>query len=259
MQYLGIEISKPKVAFFDFTCCEGCQLQMANKEETLADFLNLVEIVNFREISSSNRQDYDIAFIEGSISRKDQIDRAVKIRSQAQLVVALGTCAVYGGVNKSANSRSVSENNKMVYPDMPKESIPVQSIDEVIKVDLHIPGCPVSKKEVEQIVIHLITGADFQYEKYPVCIECKRNMNHCLLDEGKICFGPVTRAGCDAPCPTGKLPCYGCRGPAEETNWDALKEVFYNNGFTDEDIQQKLNLFHSLHSLNKEPNTEILS
>ncbi len=250
MQYLGIETAKPKVAFFDFTCCEGCQLQMANKEETLADFLNLVEIVNFREISSSHRQDYDIAFIEGSASRQDQIDRLEKIRAQASVVVALGTCAVFGGVNKSANLRSVAENNYIVYGNQPKESLPVKAIHEVIPVDLSIPGCPVSKKEVEKIVVHLVTSAEFHFEKYPVCIECKRNMNHCLLDEGKMCFGPVTRAGCDAPCPGGKLPCYGCRGPADETNWPELKNVFYRMGFTDEDIMEKLNLFHSLHSLN---------
>lgn len=163
----------------------------------------------------------------------------------------MGTCAVYGGVNKSANLKTVEENNSIVYPGLSKESIQVRSIDEVIKVDFHIPGCPVSKKEIERIIIHLVTGANFQYEKYPVCMECKRHLNHCLLDEGKICFGPVTKAGCDAPCPLGKLPCYGCRGPADETNWESLKEVFYKNGFTEEDIQQKLNLFHSLHSLEK--------
>ena len=64
---------KPKVAFFDFTCCEGCQLQISNKEDTLIDFLSLVEVVNFREISSDDGEHYDIAFIEGSLSRNDQI------------------------------------------------------------------------------------------------------------------------------------------------------------------------------------------
>lgn len=56
MEYLGIELKKPKVSFFDFTCCEGCQLQIANKEDTLVDFLSLVEVVNFREISSEKKR-----------------------------------------------------------------------------------------------------------------------------------------------------------------------------------------------------------
>lgn len=249
MQYLGINIAKPKAAFFDFTCCEGCQLQLANKEDTLPDFLNLVEIVNFREISSAKGEDYDIAFIEGSASRLDQIEKLKTIRQKAQTVVAFGTCAVYGGVNMSANAFSTKEKNNIVYESHPKETQRVQPIDQVINVDLSIPGCPVSKNEIEQIVVHLVTGAQFQFKKYQVCLECKQHLNHCLLDEGEICFGPVTRGGCDAPCPTGKLPCYGCRGPAEETNWPALHQLFLDKGFSQHTIEEKLNLFHSLHEI----------
>jgi coenzyme F420-reducing hydrogenase gamma subunit len=42
MKYLGIEPRKPKIAVFDFTGCEGCELQLANKEEMVADFLQAV-------------------------------------------------------------------------------------------------------------------------------------------------------------------------------------------------------------------------
>jgi len=67
--YLGVEVAKPRVAFFDFTACEGCQLQLLNKEATMFDFLDLVEIVNFREAMTERSDNYDIAFVEGSISR----------------------------------------------------------------------------------------------------------------------------------------------------------------------------------------------
>jgi sulfhydrogenase subunit delta len=46
---------------FDFTCCEGCELQLTNKEETLVDFLSAIEVVNFREVSSAKSDDYEIA------------------------------------------------------------------------------------------------------------------------------------------------------------------------------------------------------
>ena len=65
MKYLGVTPKKLKVAFFDFTCCEGCQLQIANKEATLPEFLNYIEVVNFREISSHRGEDYDIAVVVG--------------------------------------------------------------------------------------------------------------------------------------------------------------------------------------------------
>ncbi len=251
MEYLGIEIEKPKVAFFDFTCCEGCQLQIANKEDTLIDFLSLVEVINFREISSDEGDNYDIAFIEGSISRKDQIERLNEIRAKAKMLVSIGTCAVFGGINKLANRFSEKDLINEVYGDNPKDTIPVKSVKEVVKVDFEIPGCPISKAEFENIILHLVIGADFNYKKYPVCVECKQHLNHCLLDKGKICLGAITRAGCDAPCPTGKLPCYGCRGPADEQNWDSLKKILIEKGFSEDEIKEKTTFFNSLNEVIK--------
>ncbi|MBU1342172.1 MAG: NADH:ubiquinone oxidoreductase [Proteobacteria bacterium] len=246
MEYLGIKIEKPKVAFFDFTCCEGCQLQITNKEDTLIDLLSLVEIVNFREISSDKNNDYDIAFIEGAISRQDQIDRIKKIRKNAKLLISLGTCACSGGVNSLINTHDTKDAVTEVYGKHKIDTLPVKSAKEIVKIDFEIPGCPINKKEFENIVVHLITGADFSFKKYPVCVECKQNLNHCLLDENKICLGPITRAGCNAPCPGGKLPCYGCRGPAEEHNWPALKQTLIEYGFTLEQIQEKTSFFNML-------------
>lgn len=251
MDYLGIKKSKPKVAFFDFTCCEGCQLQIANHEDSLPDFLNLVEVINFREISSYQGQDYDIAFIEGSISRQDQVERLKNIRSKAKVIVAYGTCAVFGGVNKIANAFTIKKLVEEVYGDIKKETDIVRAVHEVIPVDFSIPGCPVNKSEVERIVLHLVLGAQFSYPKYPVCVECKQKLNHCLLDEGQICLGTMARAGCDAPCPTHGTPCWGCRGPAEVTNWSSLRQILHEKGFTDDAIQDRLNFFNALHEVVK--------
>lgn len=252
MEYLGIEIKKPKVAFFDFTCCEGCQLQIANKEDSLIDLLSLVEVANFREISSEKRDDYDIAFIEGAISRQDEVDRVKEIREKAETLVALGTCACYGGVNSLKNKFPLEDTVREVYGDDFKETLPVKSVKEVVHVDFEIPGCPISKAEFEDIVTHLVLGADFSYHKYPVCVECKQNLNHCLLQEGKICLGPITRAGCDAVCINGKLPCYGCRGPAAEQNWPSLKSILLENGFSLEQIEEKTSFFNSLSEVTKQ-------
>lgn len=249
MIYAGIELIKPKIAFFDFTCCEGCQLQIANKEETLMDFLSLVEIVNFREISSGEGVDYEIAFIDGAVSRQDEIVRLKEIRKNAKFLVALGTCACYGGINALNNRFSIEDAVREVYGNNPVETLPVKGIKEVVKVDFEIPGCPISKAEFEEIILHLVLGADFSFKKYPVCVECKQNFHHCLLDEGKICLGPITRAGCDAICIRGKLPCYGCRGPAIEHNWPSLKQILIEKGFSQEQILEKITFFNSFHEV----------
>jgi len=71
--YLGIPLEKPRVAFFELSSCEGCQLQIFNNEATLLDFLALVQIVNFREAMTEKSDDYSIAFVEGSVTRKDEV------------------------------------------------------------------------------------------------------------------------------------------------------------------------------------------
>jgi coenzyme F420-reducing hydrogenase gamma subunit len=194
MKYLGIEPQKPKVAVFDFTSCEGCELQLANKEETVIDFLKAVEVVNFREISSSATDDYEVAFIEGAITRGDEITRLIEIRKQAKVLVALGSCACFGGVNKLKNAFDLNKANQEVYGKLPKETLPARAVKEIVPVDLEIPGCPISKAEVERIVQHLIWDVPFQFPVYPVCFECKQQFTTCIFEQGQLCLGPVSMA-----------------------------------------------------------------
>ena len=245
MKYLGIDPIKPKIAVFDFTSCEGCELQLVNKEESLLDFLSLVEVVNFREVSSDNHQDYDIAMIEGSISREDEIERLTDIRAKAKVLVAIGSCACFGGVNYLKNRYPLKDVVKEVYGTHGVETSKVRRIADVVKVDLSIPGCPVSKREVENIVVSVVVGAEIKIPKYPVCVECKQNLNTCVIDLGKTCLGPITRAGCGAVCPTGKAGCLGCRGPAEDANYDSLREILRDRGHCQSEIEEKMCFFNA--------------
>ena len=237
--------SKPKAAFFDFTDCEGCQLQFANLGGALLELLELVDIVSFREIMSESAEDYDIAFIEGSITRKDEIDRLKKIREKAKTLVAFGTCASFGGINKLKNKfKDIEWVKKEVYGNYPIETNDkVLAIDEVVKVDFYIYGCPVNKSEVEAIVQSIALGREFSYLKHPMCFRCKEKQNICLYELGKICLGPLTRAGCGARCPSNGNSCIGCRGPAVEPNIEFMKIIMKKNGFTERQIRDKFELF----------------
>ena len=249
MRYLGIEPLKPKIAVFDFTCCEGCELQLANKEETLVDFLNAVEVVNFREISSAQGDDYDIAFIEGAISRSDEVERLLQIRQRAKVLVAFGSCACFGGVNRQKNAYDLEEINAEVYGDDPKETLPVRSVKEVLPVDLEIPGYPVNKAEVERIVQHLVWDVPYAFPGYPVCLECKQRYTVCAFDKGQLCLGAITRGGCEAPCPAGGLGCWGCRGPAADANLDEFLTLTAARGFERAEVDERLHFFGGFEEL----------
>jgi sulfhydrogenase subunit delta len=243
MRYLGIQPIRPRVAVFDFTCCEGCELQLANKEQTLGPFLNAIEVVNFREVSSERRDDYEIALIEGAVSRADEVERLKKIRDRAKVLVAFGTCACFGGVNRQKNAYNLEQANREVYGDLPKETAPVRPIKDLVKVDLEIPGCPVNKDEVERIVQHVVLEVPYQLPVYPVCVECKQRFTVCMVERGELCLGPISRAGCTAPCPAGGLGCWGCRGPAAEPNYDEFFAAAKRHGFSDAEIRERVGFF----------------
>ena len=249
MNHLGFQMEKVKIGSFDFTCCEGCQLQLANKESTLPDFLALLDIRNFREISSERFDDYDIALVEGSITRSDEIERLKAIRKQARVLVAFGTCACFGGVNSLKNRIPQEEVIREVYNGNHIETMPSMNISDIVEVDYSIPGCPVSKDEVERILVGVITRSQVSLPTYPVCVECKQQLNTCLFDLGEICLGAITRAGCNAVCPTGKTACLGCRGPAEELNMPAFLQLIQERGLSQDDLREKLAFYNAFESL----------
>ena len=245
MNYLGIPLEKPKIGVFGFTGCEGCQLQIANKEETLLDLLGAIEVMNFRLISSDKQDGYDVDFIEGSITTAEDAARLEQIRRQAKVLVAMGACACLGGVHKLRDRFAASDAIQEVYGAHPIETGPVRKIADVVKVDIELPGCPISKPEFEWLVRHLILGLEPQFPQYSVCVECKQRFNTCVFDMGIMCLGPVTRAGCNAICPRNHHGCWGCRGPADEANFESMIEILREHGFSDRQIAERAQFFNA--------------
>lgn len=242
--YLGVPVYRPKVAFFELTSCEGCQLQLINNEQNLIPFLSLLEIVNFREVMTEKSDNYELAFVEGCVTRLDEEERLRKIREKAKVLIAYGSCACFGGINQLKNRFSDQGwINKKVYGNCPIDTRPAQPLRDFVDIDLNIYGCPVKKEEVEKIVTNIALGKSIVHPRYPVCMECKANENTCLFDLGEPCLGPITRAGCDSWCPNSRFGCWGCRGPADDANVDQLKTIMRQYGFSEEVILDRLECF----------------
>lgn len=241
-------MSKPRVAIFDFACCEGCQLQIVNMEEEILDLVSVVEPVEWREAMSESSEDYDIAIVEGSITRAEDEERLKAIRERAGILVALGACATIGGVNKIKNRFEMDEVRSCVYgedgtrPHL--DTYPTKAVGEIVKVDHNIQGCPLNNKEFAYVVRCLAMGKTPEIPNYPVCVECKLRENVCRFEYDEICLGPITRAGCDAPCPSAGFWCFGCRGMVDNPNVNAAKDVLDKYGKTVEDLQLKIGLFN---------------
>jgi len=241
-------MSKPRVAFFDFTCCEGCQIEFTNYgDAAFLELLNHVEVVEFREaMSEKTSEPIDIAFVEGSFTREADRARLESIRERAAVVIAYGQCAASGGINALKNHQS--DYREFVYgadaaqPQL--DSQKAQPVSAAIKVDYAAYGCPVNKYEVLQIVADLLHGKEPVIPTYPVCVECKRRETVCRYDEADHCLGMVARAGCTAPCPAYGVPCEACRGLVADPNLTALRKVLVERaGFSERRAADKALMF----------------
>ena len=236
---------KPKIGIFDFAGCEGDELQIVNLEEQLLDLLGHVDVVSFREASSAHSDDYDIAFVEGSITRESDEARLREIRKNAKILVAIGACATIGGLNAIKNLHDLDDVKRYVYGEDGKhfETYATRPLDAVVKVDAYVHGCPINRDEFLQVVKALLLGKKPDIPNYPVCVECKKAENVCVFEKGQFCMGPVTRAGCDATCVTEGSVCWGCRGFVDDPNTDAQRDVLSKYGLDLKDVVNKFRLY----------------
>ncbi len=220
-------MKKKRIAFFDFACCEGCQLSVLQLDEKLLDLLDHVEVAAWREVMTGESDQYDVAFCEGSITRETDIHRIQNIRQTADIVVSLGSCASIGCHNALKNRWPTKKALEIVYGEQAKhfDSIPARPITAVVDVDYQVLGCPVSLTEFEAVFKCILTGQAYDPPNEPVCVECKRNDYLCVFEKGQICLGPVTRCGCNAICTAFGEPCHGCRGLLDQPNLEAAATV----------------------------------
>lgn len=233
---------KPTVGIFALTSCEGCQMRILDLEENLLDIFGLVDIVNFHLAKGKNKEGpFDVSFVEGAVVTKKEIEKLKDIRQKSKYLIALGTCATYGGVPSIKDFGFAEELEREVYhdPSFLDSLENVYGIGHYVEVDYYLRGCPIDKDEFLKVLKYLLIGNIPRNIEYPVCNECRIRENKCfLVQDKKLCMGPVTFGGCNAPCPTNSIPCYGCRGPLDDANVDALVDVFKNREVSRDDIER---------------------
>mgnify|MGYP000243218468 CR=1 FL=1 len=239
---------KKKVGFYEFTGCAGDLLTIVHNEDYLLKVWNSAEIVSFRLASSQRSENtpLDLAFVEGSITAEEQVEELKKIREKSKILVALGTCAAFGGLQAMySHKKDFLTRFNSVYPQKFNILKPLDSkpLEAYVKVDYYIPGCPIDFKVFLYNYTRLLNDIPGELPSYPVCLECKWRENDCLLLKKIPCLGPLTRAGCEARCPTNNLPCVGCFGPYEDANISSWLKIFQENNIPLKELEKKIRLF----------------
>jgi coenzyme F420-reducing hydrogenase gamma subunit len=204
-----------RVVVVKLTSCSGCLNELLYAF-THSDIRDKYTIEYFTEIVDKDKlTSADIAFIEGSVSTTSQEELLRAVRSSVEFLVAMGTCALYGGVQSLKRHRGVddSSTSTTLTPRSERLYSEIKTIDSVVKVDFAIPGCPVSGDAVVSFLRKFALGGLPVAIYESVCSECKRRGLTCILVTGKEpCLGPITVSGCGAICPAYSRGCYGCYG-----------------------------------------------
>jgi F420-non-reducing hydrogenase small subunit len=201
----------------------------------------------------------DIGLISGGIRSEEHWKQAQEMRRKCRTLVALGSCACSGGVPALANlytNEEILDKNyrKCATVDgkgIPEVDIPpltdrVYALREVVPVDVTLPGCPATPEMVAGALLALLEGRPLQVAAKSVCDECplirekkaitvlKRRLEapeftpgrplnemRCLMEQGFLCLGAATRAGCGGSdgiprCIRAYMTCEGCFGPLSE-------------------------------------------
>ncbi len=261
-----------KVAQEWFAICGGCEVTILDVGEPLLDLLPELEFVHMPVImdnkifgqtgekSKAELPEAEVGIITGGIRNEENRFLAEEMRSKVNFLIAMGSCAAYGGIPALANQFSTEDVYKRVYQGnsttdpgpTPNEGLPalldrVYAVDEVVKVDLNLPGCPTTPDMFVAAVMHLLKGTPFALENKSVCDHCptirekkagagmslKRPLEpvegvgeelskvRCFMEQGFLCQGPATRAGCGdggtPRCIDAYMPCRGCFGPLSHT------------------------------------------
>ena len=232
--------SKPKLAIFKLSSCDGCQLSILDAEDELLAVLGAVEIAYFPEASSRMlKGPYDIGLIEGSVTTPHDVELTRQIRKDCKTLITIGACATAGGIQALRNWKDVKEFTKIVYASPQyistlDRSMPVASF---IHVDFELRGCPVNKYQLIEVIVAFLNKRKPNISTHSVCMECKQRGNVCVMvAHGTPCLGPVTQTGCGAICPSYNKGCYGCFGPMDSPNTSSLSRNIEARGETKYDI-----------------------
>lgn len=266
---------KPKFAMYWAASCGGCEIAVLNIHEKILDVDANFDVVfwpvamdaKYKDVEAMPDESILLTLFNGAIRNEENAHIAHLLRRKSKILVAFGSCATEGCIPALANLSPVqdifdtvyhtvsTDNPQGIHP-KPAVQVPegelyipamypiVRTLEQVVKVDYYMPGCPPESHQIAAVIDLVIKALHGEAQLPPagsvigagpstVCDECKRKrdvktikkfdrIQHvkldpeiCILEQGVLCSGPATRSGCNALCPSAGSPCIGCYGPAE--------------------------------------------
>ena len=119
-------------------------------------------------------------------------------------------------------------------------------VGAVIDVDYTVRCCPIDTMDFIDVLQRALYGSNKFDRTGTMCGQCKRNGTDCFFDQGQLCLGLVTVAGCGAKCVNLGRACNGCRGLSPDANLEAARAACERAGVDPDDFDEALALFNQV-------------
>jgi F420-non-reducing hydrogenase small subunit len=219
----------PEFAVLSLSGCAGCEVSLLNASEWCERF----RLVYMPLVISAHHlpENVKVLLVSGAVRNENDAYTLRRAARKAGRVIAVGTCAISGGITQLGDRDEVrelflSQSNRPFLPHLLARTRPV---DAFVEVDWYLPGCP----PTPELFMTALLDPDGYKAPGSVCSECGRRKladmrpehltgfqqgevlpDVCLINQGYLCVGSSTRGGCQALCTRPGQPCVGCRGPS---------------------------------------------
>lgn len=155
--------------------CSGCHMSLLDIDEKILELIKHVQLLSspITDLKHPPKEGCDVGILTGAVSNDHQERVAKEMRERAGVLIALGDCAVMGGICTMRNLFDTEEVLRRGYVETestaPGQEVPrsneigkllpqVKAVDQVVKVDLYIPGCPPPAKAIWYAITELLAG-----------------------------------------------------------------------------------------------------
>lgn len=155
--------------------CSGCHMSLLDIDEELVALLEHVQLLSspITDLKHPPEEGVDIGILTGAVSNDHQEEVARQMRERCRILIAMGDCAVFGGICTMRNFFDVEEVLRYAYTETdstaPGQKVPrspeiaklfpkVKALGDVVKVDLYLPGCPPPAPAIAYVLKELVAG-----------------------------------------------------------------------------------------------------